>query len=82
MEMLADYLKLVASNDTLFASYFWWRDYYEVQAEDLWESLRESWCGLCQYLHTVKEDGPIKHFDPEEHLNIAHNCRQPSHIST
>ena len=27
---LAKYLKMVASNDTLFASYFWWRDYYKI----------------------------------------------------
>ena len=25
---LSDYLKKVHRNDTLFASYFWWRDYY------------------------------------------------------
>ena len=28
---LAKYLKTVASNDTLFASYFWWRDYYKKE---------------------------------------------------
>ena len=28
---LADYLIKVDKNDTLFASYFWWRDYYVVQ---------------------------------------------------
>ena len=30
-EDLATYLKTVASNDTLFASYFWWRDYYKLE---------------------------------------------------
>ena len=30
VEHLAKYLQLVASNDTLFASYFWWRDYYRA----------------------------------------------------
>ena len=29
VEQLAEYLQLVASNDSLFASYFWWRDYYK-----------------------------------------------------
>ena len=29
MEQLAEYLQLVARNDSLFASYFWWRDYYK-----------------------------------------------------
>ena len=28
VEQLAEYLQVVASNDSLFASYFWWRDYY------------------------------------------------------
>ena len=28
---LAEYLMKVDKNDTLFASYFWWRDYYYVQ---------------------------------------------------
>ena len=26
---LAEYLKMVGRNQTLFASYFWWRDYYK-----------------------------------------------------
>ena len=29
VDQLAEYLQLVASNDALFASYFWWRDYYK-----------------------------------------------------
>ena len=29
VEALAEYLLLVARNDSLFASYFWWRDYYK-----------------------------------------------------
>ena len=29
VEQLAEYLHLVARNDSLFASYFWWRDYYK-----------------------------------------------------
>ena len=27
---LAAYLATVAADDALFASYFWWRDYYRV----------------------------------------------------
>ena len=29
VEQLAEYLQIVARNDSLFASYFWWRDYYK-----------------------------------------------------
>ena len=28
---LATYLKTVDQDDKLFASYFWWRDYYELK---------------------------------------------------
>ena len=31
VEKLAEYLRIVAENDELFASYFWWRDYYRVE---------------------------------------------------
>ena len=30
-EQLAEFLVTVANNDTLFASYFWWRDYYKLE---------------------------------------------------
>ena len=36
VEQLAEYLQLVARNDSLFASYFWWRDYYKPLV---------GWCG-------------------------------------
>ena len=29
VEQLVEYLLKVGRNDTLFASYFWWRDYYK-----------------------------------------------------
>ena len=29
VEQLAEYLQIVARNNSLFASYFWWRDYYK-----------------------------------------------------
>ena len=31
VEKLAEYLRIVAGNDELFASYFWWREYYRVE---------------------------------------------------
>ena len=32
---LAEYLNMINNNDTLFASYFWWRDHYEVQVTSI-----------------------------------------------
>ena len=31
VEKLADYLSLLHRNDALFASHFWWRDYYRLE---------------------------------------------------
>ena len=31
VEKLADYLILLDRNDELFASHFWWRDYYRLE---------------------------------------------------
>ena len=35
VDQLAEYLLKVARNDTLFASYFWWRDYYQIQVSKM-----------------------------------------------
>ena len=35
VEHLAQYLSIVSSNDTLFASYFWWRDYYTYRVSNI-----------------------------------------------
>ena len=47
-EELASYLHRVEQDDKLFASYFWWRDYYEVKGlgEDQGKDLKllASWC--------------------------------------
>ena len=70
VEQLAEYLQLVASNDSLFASYFWWRDYYRP-------GTGASWCDLCQYLHREEGSHQVKHFDLERnHLDSGANCRE------
>ena len=54
-EELANYLHRLEQDDKLFASYFWWRDYYEVKGlgEDQGKDLKllSSWCELCHLLH-------------------------------
>lgn len=47
---LAAYLKLLDSNESLYSEYFWWKDYYQVEAsvEDM---SRRGFCDLCQKLH-------------------------------
>ena len=61
VQELADYLQLVNSNDTLFASYFWWRDYYTFRVSinikyksKIYKTIQgQDWqCQLCNYLHS------------------------------
>ncbi len=47
---LADYLKELDRNDTMYAEYFWWKPHYKVR--NLFDTNREAFCGLCEALHT------------------------------
>ena len=44
---LAEYMLSVAADDALFASYFWWRQFYRVERSDY----RGAYCALCAALH-------------------------------
>ena len=46
---LSKYLLKVASDDELYASYFWWKDFYEIRNSGA--DLSQSFCELCQSLH-------------------------------
>ena len=51
---LADYLKRIDANDTLYAEYFWWKPHYTVR--NLVSTNRDVFCDLCEALHET----PIK----------------------
>jgi alpha-1,3-fucosyltransferase len=55
---LADYLKLLDANETLYEEYFWWKDHFRVESsvEDM---SRHGFCDLCQKLH---EDSEFKSY--------------------
>ena len=55
---LADYLKLLAENKTLFDSYFTWKEHYEVFYYDYDPYMTGMACNLCEYLHRTKHDPP------------------------
>jgi len=72
-EKLAQYLKLLDSNDTLYNEYFWWKEHYEVEA-GVEQMAGHGFCDLCKKLH--QEEGVIKYYyelvsdwDPER------NCK-------
>ena len=77
-EELAHYLHTVDQDDELFASYFWWRDYYEAKVRGEGEARKlnfiPSWCSLCQMLHS--NNLTVRQFDVTETLNL-NNCQHP-----
>jgi alpha-1,3-fucosyltransferase len=75
-EKLAEYLKLVDSNDTLYNEYFWWKDHYDVEA-GVDQMASHGFCDLCKKLH--QDQGVTKYYyelvsewDPET------KCKQMS----
>jgi len=46
---LAKYLKKVAEDDLLFASYFWWRDFYTINTHQ--QTYQKAYCSMCAALH-------------------------------
>ena len=49
---LAEYLKLLDRNDSLYAEFFWWKPHYRVL--NLHRSNQEAFCKLCADLHSIK----------------------------
>ena len=55
IEETAEYMKRVSADDELFASYFWWRDYYSPtqSTED------HAWCSLYSALHNSSLENSV-----------------------
>jgi alpha-1,3-fucosyltransferase len=47
---LAQYLRLLDANDTLYNEYFWWKNHYKVEA-GVEQMARNGFCELCKKLH-------------------------------
>ena len=47
-EKLIEFLEIIKQNETLYQSYFWWKDYYSLKTKILAE---ENQCYLCQILN-------------------------------
>ena len=75
LEELAQYLEKVASDDELFASYFWWRDFYKVKLG--MEAEVSFWCDLCQYLHQQHHHKTV---NLREIADPFRNCRQAKYF--
>lgn len=66
LKHLADYLKIVASNLTLYRSYFEWKNHGYIKAQKNYKSIWESEKHSCELLEYVKGIRPIpsEGFDP------------------
>lgn len=58
-EKLADYLKLLDANDTLYNEYFWWKEHYRFEF-GLEQMVRHGFCDLCKKLH--QDENVIKSY--------------------
>ena len=54
IEDLIQYLEKLSNNNALYASYFWWKDYYEVR-NDPSKDRAQSYCDLCAKLNSPDE---------------------------
>jgi len=71
---LVEDLKNIAEDDSLFASYFWWRDYYRIQSKS--EISEAALCKLCMKLHqTPVKEQLIQDFDL--YWRKSAKCRRP-----
>ena len=61
---LARYLRKVASNDTLYNEFFWWKRHYSVEA-GLEQMVRHAYCDLCEKLH---QDSTVKMYQSTESI--------------
>ena len=63
IDQLAAYLQVVAEDKELFASYFWWREFYRVV--DLrwmsWSMHSFYWCSLCDKLWSLEGRTRVVH---------------------
>ena len=56
---LIQFLVKISKDDALYASYFWWKDYYEVRNDH--KDRAQSYCDLCAKLNNPNE--PSKYYD-------------------
>jgi len=62
---LADYLKMLDKNDTLYNEYFWWKESYAMEYSlhqyelNIYEASARGYCGLCAKLHNPSEPTSI-----------------------
>ena len=73
---LAEYLLLLDANETLYNEYFWWKDYYYVEAGPE-QMVKRGFCELCKKLQL--DDGQIKIYNEmPSHWLPENQCKNPT----
>ena len=67
------FAETLSQDDALYASYFWWRDYYEVRNRA--EDRAQAYCDLCARLNNPKEPPKI-YTDMYKWWVSDSNCRK------
>ena len=73
-EGLARYLKKIAGDDALYASYFWWKDFYSVGGFSAHDRARAP-CKVCELLHQQGEEGAVGYEDLHKWWVGKGNCQ-------
>ena len=72
---LAEYLLLLDANETLYNKYFWWKDYYYVEAGPE-QIVKRGFCDLCKKLQF--DDGKTKMYNElPSHWIPENQCKNP-----
>jgi len=69
---LSDHMKKVGSDPALYASYFWWKDFYQVRTSR--EDISQVHCDLCSMLHNNPSKKVYDDLDTWWNLENG-NCR-------
>lgn len=73
-EKLAEFLKMVDANDTIYNEYFWWKGHYQVEA-GIDQMTGHAFCDLCKKLH--EEHNVTKYYpEVETEWHADKHCKQ------
>lgn len=77
---LAEYLKEIDQDDSLYAEFFWWKPYYRVV--NLHRTNQESFCNLCAALHETPVEEKVAKGLHKWYFEGSHCLVKPSFNST
>ncbi|KZS21061.1 Alpha--fucosyltransferase C [Daphnia magna] len=77
---LAEYLKEIDQDDSLYAEFFWWKPFYRVV--NLYQTNKESFCNLCAALHETPAEKRVAKGLQKWYFEGSHCLVKPKFDST